>query len=71
MALGDKTILKVAFVEGSMDDWVAYIGPGDWNDKKILSNGIKLCPSTANMLAEESYFKGVTNGEWWRRKYRL
>ncbi len=36
MAYGDKEVLRVVAMEGSAGDWVAYVGPADWDGIRYL-----------------------------------
>ena len=36
--------LKVAFVEGFVNDWAVYLGKAEWDDEEVTHNGLNPNP---------------------------
>ena len=48
---GDWCALKIVAVAGYYDDWSCYIGPSDWPDEDVVSNGDKVLEDQASVFA--------------------
>ena len=42
--------LKVALVEGFVNDWAVYLGKAEWDDEEVTHNGLKLSEQEARNL---------------------
>jgi hypothetical protein len=47
----DWCALKIVAVAGYGNDWACYVGPTDWSDEHVASNGNKVSEEEASIFA--------------------